>query len=95
MWNVKVGECGASIEDENGVEFVAADTVKSAEQPLEGQEVLRRLYVMAAAPELCEALEQIIPFVDGGFEGAIPRIKAARTAIAKAKGCWARKDRSY
>ena len=52
-------------------------------------------HLIAAAPELYEALEALVPFaigswhiepIDGAFEGAMQRVKSARAALRKARG---------
>ena len=43
-------------------------------------------HLIAAAPELYEALEALVPFVNGAFEGAMQRVKSARAALRKARG---------
>ena len=48
-----------------------------------GEELQANANLIAAAPELLEALEVIIEDLE---EGAKPRMKLARAAIAKAKG---------
>ena len=48
-----------------------------------GDELIANAQLIAAAPELLEALEVIIEDLE---EGAKPRMKLARAAIAKAKG---------
>jgi hypothetical protein len=91
-WHCNLNECGKIVVRESNTSHVVCkiETGSEACREITGGDAEADGLLLAAAPELYEALSFWLPHIEGHFEGKSDEfdkmLEAAHTIIAKAKG---------